>query len=773
MSHEEETVASEGDLCNCQDCPPDPNLTCSYTGDDVSVLANYVANAYRGNLILCPGGDNGQIGGLLHQLDPPQHYTHSGIFVANHDLIRHCTASPGRLTAPEYYSGTILAVDVPADGLNVDHLQFGWPGAVTQSVEQAFYADRYAAQDLTPPGSVDPYHGSDLTDLDSSANPKKTYRIGALSFDSADSRPALIVRPCRFLETPEVTAALNRIADEVLKIHAHYRFYAYTNGAVAKDPTRTGPPDKVVDSMPDRDPLTGKWVDWANPNAVKWIDVPETIPAVCSSLIWQAVQNAVTAGGPRITLDWADTPANALGEAGGMCRRTIEPDWNADTLDHFTLDGLYFYDEESRKRAAIWLNGSLTNKIYSSLKDTLHDQGGLSAAIATAIDVVGRGAFIAAAAGGAGAVISVLAPIVTPPVAIVLDAAFAGQLIELLYEMPQDIANQVCNSFAFDCHRGFPGDTFCLDGNGNPITDIDSTNWADAVGVGRAVSPDNIHMFWDAPGSSNPEVIQGIYGFNEPVDLVSFVLSVPVCRVVKSTGTAQIRGQVLHKGQPLVAADVDLACQHTVTGPHEYEFLVRSGGQYKLVARWKDPGTGKTLYGEAITGGPKDPAIAPGSVHPVDILVTEPPECLRKVRVTGHIRIDDVYLTGVDNDDQDIDLSFFVQWGVAHFNYEKGTWTINPDDPIAAMRHQDHTKAKAGTGDANAELLIEVNANNDLSVFVKFTGKIGGESSVRTITVPAGASLPLDEFDLDTGGPFNDRAYFRSLNITNLTTNAI
>jgi hypothetical protein len=71
-------------------------------------------------------------------------------------------------------------------------------------------------------------------------------------------------------------------------------------------------------------------------------------------------------------------------------------------------------------------------------------------------------------------VIALLTPIVGPVVAAIIDAAFAEQLIELLYDMPNDIANQVCNSFAFDCHRGFPGDTRCVDAAGNEIRDVDS-----------------------------------------------------------------------------------------------------------------------------------------------------------------------------------------------------------------------------------------------------------------------------------------------------------
>src|SRR6266550_3476217 len=140
----------------------------------------YVANAYRGNLILCPGGANGQIGGLLHQLRPPQHYSHMGIMLADHDLVRHCTAEPARLTAEEYYSGHILGVSAPADGLDIDHVQYGWPGTITQSAEQIFFADRYG-DSLTPPGLSGPYHGSDLVDKDSPSG--KAYRIAAMSFE--------------------------------------------------------------------------------------------------------------------------------------------------------------------------------------------------------------------------------------------------------------------------------------------------------------------------------------------------------------------------------------------------------------------------------------------------------------------------------------------------------------------------------------------------------------------------------------------------------------
>jgi hypothetical protein len=769
-------MVAEGDPCDCRYCPPDPNLSCSYTGDDVSVLWNYVSNAYRGDLLLCPGGDNGQIGGLLHQLDPPQHYSHMGIFVADHDLVRHCTAVPSRLTAEEYYSGSLLGVPVPADGLPADHVQFGWPGAITQSVEQAFYADRYASQDLLPPGETVPYRGADLTDLESASSPQKRYRIGALSFESAGGFPTLVVKPCPLLETELVTAALHRVADEVMKIYAHYRFYAYTDGAVAQDPNRWSMGSKVIDAMPDWDPTTHKWTDWTDPDEVKWLDVGRTAPAVCSSIVWQAVQNANDAPGAhaRITLDWAEMETDALGEAGGGCRRALAPDWSGDTRDPYTVNGLFLYDEESRKRSASWLKDSMSDKVFNGLKDALHDGGGVQAAVATAINVVGRGAFIAAAASGSAALLGLLAPVVTPPVAAVLDAVFAEQLVELLYDMPNDIANQICNSFAFDCHRGFPGDTFCLDGQANPITSIDSTNFVDAPGPGRAVSPDNIHMFWDAPGPSDAKSLRGIYGFNQTANLVSAVVRVPVCKLVRSTGTATIRGQVTVNGRAVFGAYVEVACQHTVTRLDTgYAIVVRAGGQYKLIARYTDPQTGLSLYGENVTGKPGDPPIAAGSTIHLDIAVTEPPKCLRNVLVSGRIRIDDVYLTGADHDEQPYNATLFVQYGVASFDTDNGDWEIDPNDPAAAARHTDRFKATAGVGDAHGELVYEATANHDLSVDVTVTGKIANLTQSHTMHVPDGATDTIAEFSLDTGGPFNDRAYFRDITITNRATNSI
>jgi hypothetical protein len=44
---------------------------------------------------------------------------------------------------------------------------------------------------------------------------------------------------------------------------------------------------------------------------------------------------------------------------------------------------------------------------------------------------------------------------------------------------------------------------------------------------------------------------------------------------------------------------------------------------------------------------------------------------------------------------------------------------------------------------------------------------------VGSANAQAGATVIIDEFVLDTGGPFNDRAYFRGITITNQAAQAI
>jgi len=79
----------------------------------------------------------------------------------------------------------------------------------------------------------------------------------------------------------------------------------------------------------------------------------------------------------------------------------------------------------------------------------------------------------------------------------------------------------------------------------------------------------------------------------------------------------------------------------------------------------------------------------------------------------------------------------------------------------------------AGVGDANGRLLIEVTIVDSLAVGVKLTGTVKDLTDTRSVTVAEGQQKTVPEFSLDSGGPFNDRAYFRGLTIRNVASPAI
>jgi hypothetical protein len=91
----------------------------------------------------------------------------------------------------------------------------------------------------------------------------KSYIIDALSFipnrvnvrpggepPEWQTLPALIVSPCRSLETNPVRDALHAIAEEVKRIRGHYRFFAYSDATIALNPGFLGPP-QLEQKMPD------------------------------------------------------------------------------------------------------------------------------------------------------------------------------------------------------------------------------------------------------------------------------------------------------------------------------------------------------------------------------------------------------------------------------------------------------------------------------------------------------------------------------------------
>jgi hypothetical protein len=744
----------------------------------VPVFTAYMANAYRGDLILCPGNAAGPIGGLLHTLTPVQHYSHMGIFVADQFLIRHCTSSQERLQAPEYYTGEILGQPVPLDGFIPAHVEYGWPGAVTQTVEQAMIADRLPPNQipLIPPGQTQPYTGASLTDWESQKNPQSQYLINALSFDSVSDDgqtwyPPLIVKPCPELQTSEVTTALGLVAGEALSMYAHYCFGAYSDGTVGSDPNLLSPPIKLPSATPSWDAVNNKWADWSG--GVDWVTVP-TIPAVCSSFVWQAIQNLNRHSEfGKIILDWATSHADALGASAGTCIRAVPPDWGGDNIDPETLDGLYFYSEAKRVTAAKWLHDSIATQVYQAAEDKL-------GALGAAIDDVGRAAFIAVAAAGVAAVEALLGAFWDGAVAgAPLTATLVTSLIELLYTMPDRLGNQLCNAFAFNCINGGPADIHCVDAQGNIISSATkSSNWSSAPGVGRAVSPDDVHMYWDAPGPSVPGALQGLYGYNEPAQPVFAWTYQPVCELVASTGTGTIVGLVTLNGVPVKGAIVQTGCANPVVTQLDREFRlpVRAGAKYKVVARYTDPATNVIMYGEAATG-----VIQPNQDSAqLNIKLTSPPDCNRRIVVTGWLRADDVYVSGASHADNYFSTFLYLQSGIAQYQISasgEAGWVVNMDPQYQSLI--DTRFESVSTGDTNGSLQIAVTLNpTDLSVAVTLIGSLNNVAPAvsqppANHPVAAGATWNVPEFDLDDGDTFPDRVYFRNLTVTNLASPAI
>ena len=183
-----------------------------------------------------------------------------------------------------------------------------WPGSLTQSIDNAFHGEWVTSPDTGP------------------------YKIADFSFapdlsDASTIIPPVVVKPPPFDETADVRRTLHRIADEALKINAHYRFYGYTRPEIALGPAGVAGPDS----------------GWAN----------GTIATQCASFIWLAAQHAgVKLEGPGKFTKVTDLEPTdvVLGAA----------------VNGATLDGLYLYTAAERQAAAKWLYQKVFDIAYNT-----------------------------------------------------------------------------------------------------------------------------------------------------------------------------------------------------------------------------------------------------------------------------------------------------------------------------------------------------------------------------------------------------------------------
>ena len=292
-------------------------LVCQLTSGppETVTIPSAFQNAQAGDVILSPAptGDGDLIAAMFQALTPPQHHGHSGIMTANFYELTHCTASVARIKANTNKD----AAGIPTS-LNGQMLQYGWPGSITQTIdeatnsvpwtapegavywEQSFnYDDRGSPQQLIPPLVIKP-----LPENEQTARP-----LLRQAADLARSKGARYASKFNLpvLKTP----------GEQLSIGGcYYSFYNYTKPQISAGFT-------------DLAPAAAGWAQG-------------TSPAVCSAFVWMCMKES---GIPCVSANPTETLSDFTQQALATNEVAISPD-----PANPTLDGLIYYSQEERQR---------------------------------------------------------------------------------------------------------------------------------------------------------------------------------------------------------------------------------------------------------------------------------------------------------------------------------------------------------------------------------------------------------------------------------------
>ena len=308
----------ECDPDNLPDTIPD-GFVCQATSEQQQVIMpGRFMNARKGDLILSPGGV-GLIGGLLRQVTPPQRYDHSGMMTRNHDQITHCTMSEERMLAYPVGTDPSNGNPAPTDGFRPDVVKYGWPGVITQTVENSILGEAF----LDPETSGLPQAQQKWYTL----NPFSAQATGMQLGGEWVIVAPMVVKPDPMLETSAMRQQLHLIADDAVTQtgKAHYRFYGYTDPTIAQT---------------QRAPATG--TGWA----------AGTFPAVCSSFIWSMMKKH-------------DVHLQTTGATVQPSDLTPQEKAEGAKVGPSTPDGLYLYSAAERLVGANWLYNSIYNQAYA------------------------------------------------------------------------------------------------------------------------------------------------------------------------------------------------------------------------------------------------------------------------------------------------------------------------------------------------------------------------------------------------------------------------
>lgn len=370
-----------------------------------------------------------------------------------------------------------------------------------------------------------------------------------------------------------------------------------------------------------------------------------TRPMVCSSLVLAAVDDVTDAkirleGEGTFTTDKDLEKTPPAAPLGATA-----PDEDA-LVDPMTRDGMYFYTEEERLLAA----KTLFAKAYEKLMDK---------------------------------------------------AKFFGRL---LTDAPEDFANQICNTFAFD----YSGREF------DDEDAKDSEKWRDP-GDGRAISPDDMLTFWDPPTASK-DSIHGLYGYAQRMVFRDGLLEerdIGIWVIREKIGKLTVT--VSHQGNPIAGSDVKVGGQVVVTNRSGVAIVDLPEGAYTVEA-------GVLMNGLFFEGRATAQVTDRGNAS-VTVPLNDPPEFNRLVVIGGNIYIKDLE-TGPFEDDEILDEPF----------------GITPVRLGPLNRMQSVPYVRKWGGEIRVEVRFDLTWNPDLSVTV-----------VSNVTLYEGVSDDTDDKD-GTGG---------------------
>lgn len=323
----------EGAECDPDNVPDevaddeDSSWACKATTvTDTREVNSKFINAKKGDIILSPSGPSGPIGELLKSVDPPQYYGHCGIMTQNYSQITHCTLSDDRLN--DHPNGMH---DLPTTGFQPNAVKYGWPGVITQTVQNTIDGEHFTDHDTGKSYNLGGFPGNTIR-IQTNEQPNPAY----INDGAWQIVPAMVVKPDVLLELryPQVRKILHRVAKEALEQtgKGHYRFYSYTDPTIVYDQAKFGPSDS----------------GWA----------AGTFPAVCSSFIWYCIKNVQ-----------AQLETNNAIVVESDLEETDRQPYNGAEVNDSTRDGLYLYRANERLKAALNLSSAIKSKIQKKIDD--------------------------------------------------------------------------------------------------------------------------------------------------------------------------------------------------------------------------------------------------------------------------------------------------------------------------------------------------------------------------------------------------------------------